>query len=163
MTSKYCRHIFNTRHQYTQVRQMKLGLKENAMIHCDFSENYAVKYNSEVQSVHFGVSNAQVTLHTGILYTEGQVTGFATISDCRKHDPPAIWAHLKQIFEYASVNYPAVHSVNFVSDGPTTQYRSKNNFFHLSTKPFEWGMRYINWSFLEAGHGKGAADGMAAF
>ena len=30
----------------------------------------------------------------------------------------------------------------------------------LSTKRFEWGMKLANWSFLEAGHGKGAADGI---
>ena len=30
----------------------------------------------------------------------------------------------------------------------------------LAQKPFEWGMNHVNWSFLEAGHGKGAADGI---
>ena len=30
----------------------------------------------------------------------------------------------------------------------------------LAHKPFEWGMKHVNWSFLEAGRGNGAADGI---
>jgi hypothetical protein len=30
----------------------------------------------------------------------------------------------------------------------------------IRTKPYEWGMNYLNWSLLEAGHGKGAGDGI---
>lgn len=48
----------------------------------------------------------------------------------------------------------------FVSDGPTTQYRCKANFYLLSTLLFDWGFKVGNWSFLEAGHEKGPADGI---
>ncbi|KAJ3605026.1 hypothetical protein NHX12_027077 [Muraenolepis orangiensis] len=49
-----------------------------------------------------------------------------------------------------------------VSDGPTTQYRSKKNLFFLSTEPFKMGFVRVTWNFLEAGHGKGPADGVGA-
>ena len=48
------------------------------------------------------------------------------------------------------------------SDGPTTQYRCKDNFYMLSKVPIELGYQRINWSFMEAGHGKGAPDGIGA-
>ena len=158
---KLCRHVFNIRHQYKELLQKKLSLgNHEMMMHIDFSENYALKYHTEIQSVHFGASNDQATLHTGMLYAKRDSFGFASISACRRHDASAIWAHLKPVFDYVAHNYPDIDTVYFVSDGPTTQYRCKNNFYLLSTKPFEWGMKLVNWSFLEAGHGKGAADGI---
>lgn len=36
------------------------------MVHVDFAENYDCKLNREIQSMHFGASKRQITLHTGI-------------------------------------------------------------------------------------------------
>lgn len=48
---------------------MKDNLKENeAIIHFDFSENYACKYSQEIQSAHFGGSKKQISLHTSVIY-----------------------------------------------------------------------------------------------
>ncbi|KAK6176927.1 hypothetical protein SNE40_015131 [Patella caerulea] len=96
---KLGRHVFNIRHQFEQLHQKKLSLGNNEMMfHIDFSENYSLKYHSEIQSVHFGASNAQVTLHTGMLYTKSNSMAFASVSDCRRHDASAIWAHMKPMF-----------------------------------------------------------------
>lgn len=38
------------------------------LVRVDFSENYACKYFTEAQSVHFGASRQQVSIHTGVLY-----------------------------------------------------------------------------------------------
>ena len=54
----------------------------------------------------------------------------------------------------------AVDIVHFVSDGPTTQYRSRSNLYLFAVKVFEYGFRKATWNFLEAGHGKGAPDGI---
>ena len=129
------------------------------LLHIDFSKNYTCKYNTEIQSVHFGASNMQ-TLHTGMLYTATKVVPFATLSESMRHDPSAIWAHLKPIVEDAHKTNPQIDSACFLSDGPVTQCKSKANFYLLSSLPFQWGIKYPNWSFLEAGHGKGAAGGV---
>ena len=50
--------------------------------------------------------------------------------------------------------------VHFISDGPTKQYRNKVNFYLLANKIFDYGFTWATWNFLEAGHGKGAADGI---
>jgi hypothetical protein len=93
---KLARHVFNIRHQYQQLKLKKESLAQNEMLmHIDFSENYTLKYHSEIQSCHFGASNQQVTLHTGMLYTQKESQGFASVSGCRRHDASAIWAHLK--------------------------------------------------------------------
>ncbi|XP_048006034.1 uncharacterized protein LOC125241546 [Leguminivora glycinivorella] len=63
------KHIFNMTHQQKSFRQCVDEVKENeAVIIVDFSENYQCKYNQEVQSMHFGSSRQQITLHTGVAY-----------------------------------------------------------------------------------------------
>ena len=95
-----------------------------------------------------------------MLYRQHDSVGFASVSESRRHDPSAIWAHLQPVFEKVARENPEIDTEDFVSEGPTTQYRCKSNFYMLAQKPFEWGMNHVNWSFLEAGHGKGAADGI---
>lgn len=132
---KTCRHFYNIRHQYAALRSLKETMKENeAMVHIDFSENYACKYDKEIQSVHFGPSQTQITLHTGVIYYKGDcTTSFCTVSDCTNHGPPAIWAHLNPVLANVKEINPNIDTIYFVSDGPTTQYRCKANFFLLSS------------------------------
>lgn len=160
---KTCRNLYNLKHQYAVLRKLKENMSENEIIiHIDFSENYCCKYNEEIQSVHFGPSQTHVTLHTGVVYFKGECTlSFCTVSDNNKHGPPATWAHLKPILAHVKDVHSTIDTVYFVSDGPTTQYRCKANFYLLSSYFFYLGFKIGNWTFLEAGHGKGPADGIA--
>ncbi|KAK1878039.1 Enolase [Dissostichus eleginoides] len=126
------------------------------------SENYSCKYSQEIQSVHFGGSHQQASLHTGVLYTAGGQAPhtFCSISPSRRHDPVAIWAHLDPILKVVRERHPQVSILHFFSDGPATQYRQKGNFFYLSTEPYKYGFKEITWNFFEASHGKGAPDGV---
>lgn len=85
-----------------------------AVVHADFSENFACKFNQEIQSFHFGGSRNQVTLHTGILYVPGKnPLPFSSVSPYKDHGPPAIWAHLKPILDYVRTNHPQISTVHF--------------------------------------------------
>ncbi|CAG9787961.1 unnamed protein product [Diatraea saccharalis] len=111
------KHVFNIKHQYAQYLSCITNLKSNEVaIHIDFSENYLCKLSTEVQSMHFGASKPQVTLHTGVLYVKGKKPqSFGSVSACNDHTPEAIWG---------------------------------------------MGFPYSTWNFSEAGHDKGAADGV---
>lgn len=51
------RHILNSIHQMSVLQEIRANLRQNeAVIHVDFAENWATKYNKEVQSVNFGAS-----------------------------------------------------------------------------------------------------------
>ena len=94
---KFKRHTFNIIQQYSYCRKLKENLtKEEAIIHIDFSENYSCKYRSEIQSVRFGASQNQATLHTGVLYLGGdkEVVPFCSVSPSKQKGPPAIWEHI---------------------------------------------------------------------
>lgn len=162
LVSKACRHVFNIRHQYVQYRQLRSKLDDSTcLIHIDFSENYSCRYHSEIQSAHFGGSHKQTTLHTGVLYVgQNDPVSFCTISDSRLHEPAAIWAYMDPVFKHLQSAYPQVVNVLMFSDGPTTQYRQRKNFFLFCTKLFDLGFKKGTWNFFEASHGKGAADGV---
>ena len=160
---KFRRHLFNIRHQFSKCRELRKDLqKSECIIHIDFSENFSGKYSREIQSVHFGGSHKQVTLHTGMLYVSGVDEGiaFCTVSPSRRHDPIAIWAYLEPLFQYMKESHPDIQTIHFFSDGPTTQYRQKGNFYLFSHKVFSHGYVAASWNFWEASHGKGAPDGV---
>ena len=159
---KFCRHHFNIKTQYKAVTALKDNLKNSdCLIHIDFSENYSCKVSEEIQSMHFGGSRSQISLHTGVLYLANLAPfSFCSVSECTRHDPIAIWAHLKPVIEDLKTDHPEVSTVHFLSDGPTTQYRSKTNFYLLSKEMQSYEFRKATWNFTEASHGKGAPDGI---
>lgn len=163
--SKFLEHDFNARHQFVQIKKIKETLKENeAVLHIDFSENYSCKYASEIQSAHFGASKPQISLHTCVLYykkgNEILHKSFVTVSNDLAHGPSAIWAHLKPVITELKKEVQPLNSLSFVSDGPTTQYRNKTNFYLLMHFGQKYNINKISWNFTEAGHGKSAADGV---
>jgi len=59
------------------------------------------KYSDEIQSMHFGSSLRQISLHTGVIYKDSDtVVLFCTASDNLKHGPAAIWPHMDPVLEH---------------------------------------------------------------
>ncbi|CAG2186302.1 unnamed protein product [Mytilus edulis] len=159
----YSRHLFNIKNQYKHYKTLKETLSQTeCLIHVDFSENYSCKMSKEIQSMHFGASLPQISLHTGYYVTKDMDTirSFCGVSDSLRHDPQSIWAYMLPILNEIKDLYPFVEYLHFYSDGPTSQYRQKINFYLLSTMPFELGFTGACWNFHEAGHGKGIPDGI---
>lgn len=156
------KHAFNIKVQNKACKDIKKNMKSNeVVVHADFSENFACKLSEEIQSFHFGGSRQQVSLHTGILYVAGvKSLPFATISPSKDHGPPPIGAHLRPILDYLKKTHTKVTTVHFFSDGPSSQYKQKNNFYLFSTLVYEMGFENGTWSFFESSHGKGAPDGV---
>ncbi|WAR20604.1 LOW QUALITY PROTEIN: hypothetical protein MAR_002442 [Mya arenaria] len=132
---RLARHEFNIAHQYITLKKLKETCKDDELImHVDFSENYQSKLTEEIQSMHFGGSKRQISIHTGVAYVHNKTISFATISDTLSHAPPAIWAHLQPIILNLKDTYPRLKKLHMISDGPTTQYRCKNNFLSICNK-----------------------------
>ena len=160
---RFRKHIFNDRNQYEHYRLIRQHLQDQddeteCLCHVDFSENYVCRYGTEIQSAHFGASHSQATLHTGCLYVGKNTLPFCTISSSRQHDPSAIWAHLSPVLEWMLQKYPSIDKVHFFSDGPTTQYRQKKNFYLFAQRLGRFTT--ATWNFFESSHGKGAPDGI---
>ena len=141
----FLRHVYTAHHQFIHITNLKRMLRDNeAVILLDFSVNYECKLSSEVQSVHFGASKKQISLHTGVVYTRNSNsepgmacalqpmrTSFCSVSDSYRHDTCAVWAHLQPVLNFLKDKFPEVEIIHFQSDGPTTttQYRNKTNLY----------------------------------
>lgn len=101
----------------------------------------------------------RLTFTTALLILATQ--RFCTVSDCSQYGLAAIWAHLQPVIDYLRM-MKTVSGIHFVSDGPTTQYCNKMNFYPWKKKIFDSGFKCSPWSCLEASHGKGAADVVGA-
>lgn len=157
-------------HQYSEIGTMKKNLKENeAAIHMDFSENYSLKYAEEIQAFHFGGSRKQISLHTVVVYVKKQNCKqtssicFCSISESLNHEVAGIWAHLKPVLQFLKDNFK-IDILHFISDSPSGQYRNKTMFYFLACQlPKMYPtLTSFTWNYWEAGHGKGAPDGVGA-
>jgi len=162
LRQRFLKHVFNIKHQYHELKQVRDCLPETeAIIHVDFSENYNGKLAEEIQTMHFGGNRRQISLHTVVVQLKDKTKSYCTVSDNTHHGPGAIWAHMQPILEAVKTENPKVTAIHFVSDGPSTQYRSKNNFFMFHREIIEkHGFERATWNFTESGHGKSSADGV---
>ncbi len=135
---------------------------EDIFLHLDFSENYSCKYSTEIQAIHFGGNHTQITLHTGVKYNGSKTVSFCVVSPNLNHDAIAIFSHIKEIFGQSEEDFSNIKNVHFLSDSPSTQYRNKSMFYIIFDKirPLFSNLSTLTWNYSEAGHGKGAPDGI---
>lgn len=164
--TKFMKHVANIQHQFKVTSNIKNKLADDeVLVHIDFSENYSCKYSEEVQSVHFGGSRNQVTLHTAVIYYKNRSNivnrSFCTFSESPRHDALAICAHLQPVIAEIKLLVPNIRIIHFQSDGPSTQYRNKKMFYLAATFLIQkLQVKNLHWHFSEKGHGKGAPDGV---
>ena len=154
-------HQYRIYHQFKEIRNLKSKLaSDECMLQIDFSQNYECKFGKEIMSVHFGASKSQVALHTCHATLHNVTKCYCTISEDTRHGAGSVWAHLRPVLD--DLRKQGIKKIHFISDGPTSQYRNKTNFFLLANTPFTLGFTSLTWNFLECGHGKGPADGIGA-
>lgn len=133
---KACRYVYNIRHQFSTLRHLKDVITNlEAIIQIDFSENFNCKYREEIQSMHFGASQRQISLHTGVVYMKNCTRLFCTISDCLRHDPSSIWAHLQPVLESLKL----YHNSTFCIWWTNNPVQKNNN--KISTN---WQQNFLN-------------------
>lgn len=95
-----------------------------------------------------------------------QKEGFCTVSSSLRHDAAAVLAHICPIIEHyqSKPEVDNIDTLHFLSDSPSTQYRNKKIFYYIqSYLPTLFpNIKKISWNYCEAGHGKGAPDGIGA-
>lgn len=161
------KHVYGFNENLKAKRELKDNLKETElMIQIDFAENYMTKYAKEIQSIRFGASKGQLSIHTGVFYarnnTSLETVSFATVSDNLDHQAHAVWGHLQSALHKILSVRPHVTTLHVFSDGPTSQYRNRTNIY-LWIKTLIDQFPQITastWTFSEPGHGKGPMDGV---
>lgn len=164
---KYLEHLHNTHNQYQVSQELHKALDgATAIQKSDFSEGWATKYNTEIQSMHFGGARVILTLHTNVYYIFNPISRkIESIKVCSvledpRHTAAAVYAHLRPLFEKFSE--ARIKNLHVFTDGPTGQYRNKTAFFLMRHFAELYQFDYLIWHYWESGHGKGPQDGVGA-
>ncbi|CAH0546678.1 unnamed protein product [Brassicogethes aeneus] len=156
-------HSFISNMQKEFYNETKTNLKfGEALITCDFAENYSFVLQDEVQSYHWTTS--QATLHPFVIYyrnEEGELKhlNYVFISDCLIHNTIAFHLFLQQLIAELKEKIINLSKIYYFSDGCAAQYKNKKNFINLCYHQEEFGVK-AEWHFFATSHGKSACDGL---
>lgn len=172
-------HNFIASWQDLQFKELFSSVPPGTIISCvDFSENYSMKIQNEIQSMHWRSQQVSILVHITFrlnpIWTLCGVEPYLLkevhyyISDDKQHDSLFVqhafmlhWGYLKsEGFE------PANHIV--WSDGCSGQFKSARAWYFISRFPsltvsakLPEGCQMC-WNYFASGHGKGEVDGAGA-
>lgn len=120
--------------------------KNHVCVKMDFAENYGINEMQDIQSAYWNPE--MVTLHpTVIYYNDGTESvshkSIVAVSEVLHHNASMVQAIVDKVVGEVKSLVPDVQFIHYFTDSPTSQYRNKRIF--------------------EAGHGKGACDGVGGF
>ena len=160
--SRFATHHFNTRQQIDYIKRVKMDANERGgvVVEMDFSENYHLIVQHEVQQAHY--NTAQATIFTIIIQINAQSHhSMAIISDCPEHDVKFDYAAQKVISQFVREQYPRVRNLNYVTNGACQHFKSNKSILNLTHHHRDFGI-YACWSFSATAHGKSSVDGIGA-
>lgn len=160
--SRFATHHFNTGQQIAYIKQIKLSANERraVVVEMDFSENYHLLVQHEVQQAHY--NTAQATIFTLNIRVNAQTHhSMAIISDCLEHDVKFVHAAQKVISQFVRDEYPRVRNLNYVTDGACQHFKSNKSILNLTHHHRDFGIDAC-WSFSATAHGKSSVDGIGA-
>ena len=160
-------HSYICKCQARYLKQLKNELNQMqnvCVVLTDFSENYTMTVQDEVQSFHF--NKPQCTIHPLVLYLPSPdqsspciQQNLAFFSDDLNHDTSFVFAMQKQLACYLKTKYPFIQAVEYFSDGCAGQYKNFKNLLNLTYHLTDFGLS-ANWNFFTTSHGKSACDGI---
>lgn len=127
------------------------------MIQMDFSENYAIFSQHEIQQAHF--CKAQISLFTAAVTSKNFYKSYLVVSDETDHGKFAVWNFKRAILEDLKSLRPLITEVKDFTDGCTQQFK---NVFTLSSlcHSFEDFCVISEHHFMATSYGKGPQDGI---
>ncbi|XP_063953700.1 uncharacterized protein LOC135153666 [Lytechinus pictus] len=156
-------HVRRVHNQYEAMTKCKENLAaDHCIVHMDFSENYVCAAEEEVQSAYW--SQESVTIHPIVVYyrdVDGNLVhrSLVAISDERAHNTSTILAIITKVIPQLREMVPTLSKVFYWTDSPSSQYRNKTMFAVVGEHRALYGID-AQWDYFEAGHGKGACDGI---
>jgi hypothetical protein len=123
----------------------------------DFSENYTVTSQHEIQQAHF--IKKQIAIFTAYVSSKHFEQSYIVVSDETDHGKYAVWSFKKGIIQDLKVKRPEITQTFDYTDGCAQQFK---NIYTLSSLLFardDFGVTAEH-HFLATSHGKGSHDGI---
>ena len=157
-------HVRRCTTQYKELEYLSNHLRPGEItLQMDYSENYACIYQDEPSALYF--DKHQMTMHPMVTHFRNVNNvlvhkSIIGISSETKHSAPTTVAFLRKVVPLISdlIGLKLVE-IHYVSDSPVSQYRNRSIVRFLKEHKKEMGMN-ADWTYFEAGHGKGPCDGV---
>ena len=153
-----CRvHDFIAKKQYQSYLKLKEDLPDDeAIVVGDFSENYSIPNQREIQSAYF--AHRQTTIHPWVAYfkeeNEVKSKSILMVSDSTKHDTVAVSTFQTRVVADVKQLVPDLRKIHYWSDGCAGQYKNCKNISNVISHREDHGVD-ATWSFWATSHGKG--------
>lgn len=152
---------------HTYVKRIQSNHFENSkkevnsrkiVLQVDFSENFAFKYQNEIQSAHW--ANSQCTLFTGYSWIkEKEGKSYVLVSECLDHSKISIFSYMMIILKDLKNSFPDIEEVAIFSDGVSSQFKQRFLFSNLYLFEKLCNLK-LTWNYFATSHGKGTVDGI---
>lgn len=174
--SQFILHNFIASWQDFEFKQLFTSIPGDSIISCmDFSENYSMKIQNEIQSMHWRTEQVSILVHITFrlnpdwTFSNGEPCVLKEvhyyISDDKQHDSLYVQHAFMLHWEYLKLE--GIHPTNHIvwSDGCSGQFKSARAWYFVSRFPsltvdsnLPEGCQMC-WNYFASGHGKGEVDG----
>lgn len=140
---RYPLHIKNAVSQLKAYKSCKASLKKDeALVVCDFAENYVCRQHAEAQNAYY--SRNRVTVHSmvAIFSSDSAVKrdSIIAISDDLRHDSSAVKVFIQTLVHHFRSRHPNIKHIIIWSDGCGAQYKSRQPMINIA-KAFQTGFK----------------------
>ena len=137
-------------------------LPNEAILQIDYSENFKITNQSEIQSAYY--FDTQVSLlgaHVIFCQEDGlkKEKSFVVLSDITKHDTSTVYCCYKKIQAWIQNEVPNLQKTSLITDGCAAQFKNCKQFANTVMHTEDFG-HPAEWFFSPTGHGKNSVDGI---
>ncbi|CAF1101340.1 unnamed protein product [Adineta ricciae] len=151
-------HVYIKREQSNYFEKLKADVTdEKIVLQVDFSENFNMKEQDEVQSAHW--NSKSLSIFTAFIWSKNENFSFALPSSDLTHDKFVVDAALAIILNHIATKLPNIKEINCFSDGAASQFKQRFHFRNLTRIANKYNIS-LSWNFLATSHGKGVVDGI---
>lgn len=156
----FIKHEFISETQTNFVKEKKEKMtKEELIVEMDFAANFTHIAQNETQGVY--CTEVKSSLHP-VIFTykrndQIKKSSFVFISNSLEHNIQFVRAVQKDVVAHAKKTIPNLKKIVYVTDGSSSEYKNKTNFYLLSRHLEDFGLQ-AEWIFHATSHGKGTYD-----
>lgn len=159
-TRSFKMHSFVNKTQKRLFKDLRDNISDTcAIVQIDFSENFTIKTQNEIQSAYF--AHGQISIFTAVIWLRNKVESFAFASDNLNHDKVSVFYYVDQIISFIKAHYSKVSTLDIFSDGAASQFKQRYTLSTLFIYAAKYNLK-LNWNFFATSHGKGAVDDVGA-
>ena len=161
---KFIQHNFIYRWQAEQMKECILRFPEDVVVSVvDFAENYTLKEQNEVQTMHWYSDQVTIFVHITYVRLAGVVNKYYHfyISDDKSHDTLFVQHCFMLHYQWLKELGVAFKQHWVWSDGAVSQFKARRPFYFVARYGTLTGIRMMH-HFSSSGHGKGEHDGAGA-